>query len=151
MTNLETRVFICGTIGPVEIDEIDLRDEDALLETIFCCFFRTEEGRTQFMSDLKRVAADASVAQEMIQTASTDELQELIETVNWWAHTKRKPYHAYKLKAEYPPYSSSCAIAFIEPESNDLKLAVLRSLQVLEQDKSRVHEFFGFDTEVPFA
>ncbi len=151
MATLDARVLICGPIGPVEIDEINLHDEDAITETIFCCFFRTETSRNLFLSDLKRVAGDASATAEIEQTASSNEMLELIGAVNWWAHSKRKPYHAYRLKAEYPPYSSSCAISFVEPEANDLKLAVLRSLQVLEQDKSRVHEFFGFDPEVPFA
>jgi len=142
----EKRIFILSAIGPVEVGELDLRDEDNVAETIFCCYFRTEQGRSQLIADLKTVAGDASAAGEFEKLSDSAEYSELIGTIHWWAHTKRKPYHVYKLKAEFLPYHTSCAITFAEPEPNAIKLAVLRSLQILEQDKSRVHEFFGFDS-----
>jgi hypothetical protein len=157
--NPDIRIIITGAFGVETLNDFSPADEEELEEKVFCCFFRTLDQRTAFLDQLRAIAAESAQPQlgtlppssfaEAIEhiRSGADEMEVLLAAVRWWVIVKRKTYHAYRLKAEFMPYNTSCAVSFAELDPNTLRLSVLRSLQVLEEEKSRIVDFFGLDAE----
>jgi hypothetical protein len=157
--NPDSRIMITGPLGVETLNDFSPADEEELEEKVFCCFFRTLDQRTEFLDQLRAIASESAqptsaitlptsfeAAIEQIQSGA-DETEVLFATVRWWVTVRRKAYHAYRLKAEFAPYNTSCAVSFTELDPNMLRLSVLRALQVLEEEKSRIVDFFGLDAE----
>ena len=155
----DSRIMITGALGVETLNDFAPADEEGLEEKVFCCFFRTLDQRTEFLDQLREIAAESAQPQsamalptsfeeamEHIQSGA-DETEILFAAVRWWVTVRRKAYHAYRLKAEFTPYNTSCAVSFREMDPNMLRLSVLRALQVLEEEKSRIVDFFGLDAE----
>ena len=118
------------------------------LETlIFCCYFRNDTRRDQFLADLKSLAAKTLSEPTSIRLSGFEPRKLLLGTVSEICGHLRQTYHSYKLKAEFAPYYSSALIAFTELDPTATRLAVLRSLQELESDKMRIMGMAGIEVE----
>ena len=127
-------------------------------ELLFVAFCKTPEMRTELLQQLKASAAlqpvaepDRAAAERTLdadfreQWAEGETSDALVTAVRWWTQLKRKPYHAYSLKAGVGPYRTSCLVAFVEPDTVTMRFNLARALDVLERERTRVMDFFGWD------
>jgi hypothetical protein len=126
--------------------------------TLFVAFCKTTEMRADLLERLREAAKAPGSLEEERETVErgldeqyrdqwrageTDEA--LVTAVRWWTQVKRQPYHAYSLKAGVGPYRTSCLVAFEEPDAMTMRFNLARALDVLERERTRVMDFFGWD------
>ena len=127
-------------------------------DLLFVAFFKTAELRSELLDQLRQLAkaplpldasAEAVEAELKQQYAEKwedgDTSEALVTAVRWWTQIKRKPYHAYSLKAGVGPYVTSCLVAFDEPDTETMRFNLARALDVLERERNRVMDFFGWE------
>lgn len=127
-------------------------------EVLFVAFCKTAEMRAELLERLREVAkapplpesereaAAGTLDVEYRDHARAGETAEaLVTAVRWWTQIRRKPYHAYSLKAGVGPYRSSCLVAFEEPDAVTMRFNLARALDVLERERTRVMDFFGWE------
>jgi hypothetical protein len=144
----DSRIILTTPLGAEELADFSPEEPGELADVAFVCFFRTEDDRARFLGRLKTAAANQEnppTAGEIAALAEEERETALVEAcVRWWTSASRKPYHAYKLKADYSSFRTSCAVTFEEAAQDELRLSVLRAIQVLEEDRTRVEDFFGW-------
>ena len=126
-------------------------------DIVFCCFFRELEQRAAFLKQTRFIAGTPLTVEADTQTLteqladeyralqSAGNAQEAVYTaVRWWSGILRRGYHTYSLKIGFAPYRTSCILSFQELDTDSIRYNLSRALQMLEQDKGRVIDFFGF-------
>lgn len=127
-------------------------------EVLFVAFCKTTEMRAELLESLRAAAKEPAIAEtdrEPIereldvtfrnQWETGETAEALVTAARWWTRIKSKPYHVYSLKAAVGPYGTSCLIAFDEPDAVTMRFNLARALDVLERERTRVMDFFGWD------
>jgi len=127
-------------------------------EILFVAFFKTAELRADLLARLREAAKEPIAAEGDREAAAVDIGREfttqwkagntaeaLVIAVRWWSNVKRLPYHAYSLKAGVGPYVTSCLVAFDAPDTVTMRFNLARAVDVLERERSRVMDFFGWE------
>lgn len=126
-------------------------------DIVFCCFFRELEQRAEFLKQTRFIAgtpltvdADTQTLTEQLADeyralqSSGNEQEAVYTAVRWWSGILRRGYHTYSLKIGFAPYRTSCILSFQELDADSIRYNLSRALQMLERDKGRVLDFFGF-------
>ena len=134
---------------------VALTDPDELLFVAFC---KTTEMRAELLQRLKASAGLPPIPEperELAEKREDETFREewtagetaeaLVTAVRWWTQIKRKPYHAYSLKAAVGPYRTSFLVAFDEPDTVTMRFNLARALDILERERTRVMDFFGWE------
>ncbi len=130
-------------------------NSEALLFVAFC---KTPEMRSGLLDRLREAAKLPAVPAEQREAierkmkdnyaehwAAGDTGEALVTAVRWWTQIGRRPYHVYSLKAGVGPYRTSFLVAFDEPNAATMRFNLARALDVLERERNRVMDFFGWD------
>ena len=154
----DIRVLITSPANATHSDNYSPLEDPNPENLLFVAFFKTLELRSELLDRLRQLAkaglqADASVGdiegglkREYVEKWEDGDTSEaLVIAVRWWTQVKRKPYHAYSLKPGVGPYVTSCLVAFEEPDTDTMRFNLARALDVLERERSRVMDFFGWD------
>jgi hypothetical protein len=124
-------------------------------EILFVGFCKTLDLRADLLRRLREAATQAAGSSSVdslelerqfeAEMAGGETAGALITAVRWWTQVKRKPYHAYSLKAGVGPYVTSFLVAFDEPDTLSMRFNLARAVDVLERERTRVMDFFGWE------
>lgn len=127
-------------------------------EILFVAFCKTTEMRADLLERLRATAKAAPVPEADQQATEReteseylahwqagDTAEALVTAVRWWTQVRRKPYHAFSLKAGVGPYRTSCLVSFDEQDAVTMRFNLARALDLLERERTRVMDFFGWD------
>lgn len=147
--------------NPARSDDADEQSPFSAVDPddlVFAVFFREEEQRSAFLTQIKTVAGtlvDAGSDPDSAAMSLADEYRvlhaegngcEAMECViKWRAGLMHQGFHVYRLKVGYPPYRTSCIISFRELDTPSIRRNLDCALHHLELEKSRMLGFFGMD------
>ena len=125
-------------------------------EIVFCCFFKSKDIRQNFLMELQRssiipekdrtVRLEEDLIAKWYQSKERkDERECLFILIQWWMNCQKKPYHVYRLKAEFSPYEASCILSLSELTEQDLRYNMVLGMEEMEERKREIMGEFGFD------
>jgi hypothetical protein len=125
-------------------------------EIVYCCFFKSKDIRQEFLTWLQRssiipdkersVRLEEDLIAKWYQSKEQeDERNCLLILIQWWMNCQKKPYHVYRMKAEFSPYESSCLLSLSELTEQDLRYNMVLGIEEMEERKREIMGEFGFD------
>ena len=158
MVNADERDLLVLPTSPFGIDfRVSPFDLDVPEELVYCCLFRSLDGRSDFLARLKAVAGEPMVAREDLQAIRDELVDEYLKlsaaglaaeafftVARWWVAVKRRTYHSYSLRIGAGPYRTSCVISFRPLAPQMIRNAFETATYTLAQEKEHVLDSFGF-------
>lgn len=133
-------------------DRLDFDDPSRLSDVVFCCFFRSEAFRADFLDSIRGILAVLGMElPSALQEGPPEDAEALEQAMHAWYAATGKGYHAYRLRISVGPYRTSCAIAFREVSPQVIGRRMVEAVTHMEEGRGRVLSAFQFGNKADFG
>ena len=151
-TTHDQQVIATTSAGVAFADRLAFDDPNRLADTVFCCFFRSEAFRADFLDSIRGILAVLGMeTPESLKDGPPEDAEPLERALHAWYAATGKGYHAYRLRISVGPYRTSCAIAFREVSPQVIGRRMVEAVTRLEEGRGRVMSAFQFGNKADFG
>ncbi len=143
---------------PAAFDDPALIFQDATPgELVLCCLCRSEDGRRKLLRDMRFAAGQPSPEADRREEETRNVVEAfadaweredyaaaLLAVIRWRCVLRGGPYHTYALRESDPPYPWRFLVTFEEQDAPTLRAAVAKVDRLLQDERERIMDFFGW-------
>ena len=143
---------VIATVSAGVANQLDFDDPKGLSDVVFCCFFRSEAFRADFLDSIRGILAVLGMeTPESLESGPPEDADPIEHAMHAWYKATGKGYHAYRLRISVGPYRTSCAISFREVSPQVIGRRMVEAVTHMEEGRGRVMSAFQFGNKADFG